>query len=30
MPMTETYTANAPSRAEVDALEGFTLLEFEH
>jgi thioredoxin 1 len=28
MPMTETYTANAPSRAEVDALEDVTLLEF--
>ena len=28
MPMNETYTASAPSRAEVDALDGFTLLEF--
>lgn len=28
MPMNETYTAIAPSRAEVDSLEGFTLLEF--
>lgn len=28
MPMNDTYTANAPSRDEVDALEGFTLLEF--
>lgn len=28
MPMNDTYTANAPSRAEVDSLEGFTLLEF--
>ena len=28
MPMNETYAVNAPSRNEVDALEGFTLLEF--
>lgn len=28
MPMNDTYTINAPSRAEVDALDGFTLLEF--
>ncbi|MCQ4311990.1 thioredoxin family protein [Pseudomonas stutzeri] len=28
MPMNETYTASAPSRAEVDALDGFTLIEF--
>lgn len=28
MPMNETYTANAPSRDEVNDLEGFTLLEF--
>lgn len=28
MPMNDTYTLSAPSRAEVDALDGFTLLEF--
>ena len=28
MPMNEIYSASAPSRVEVDALEGFTLLEF--
>jgi thioredoxin 1 len=28
MPMNDIYTANAPSRDEVNALEGFTLLEF--
>lgn len=28
MPMNETYTVDAPLRAEVDALGGFTLLEF--
>lgn len=28
MQMNETYTGNAPSRAEVDAMEGLTLLEF--
>ena len=26
--MNETYTANAPARADVDMLEGLTLLEF--
>lgn len=28
MAMNETYTASAPSRDEVDALDGFTLIEF--
>lgn len=28
MSMNETYTANAPTRADVDGLEGLTLLEF--
>lgn len=28
MLMNETYTANAPARADVDMLEGLTLLEF--
>lgn len=28
MPINETYTADAPSRAEVDTLDGITLLEF--
>ncbi|WP_217476872.1 thioredoxin family protein [Stutzerimonas stutzeri] len=28
MTLNETYTANAPSREEVDALDGFTLIEF--
>ncbi len=28
MQMSETYTANAPARADVNALEGLTLLEF--
>jgi thioredoxin 1 len=28
MPMNETYTAHAPTRADVDMLEGVTLLEF--
>jgi thioredoxin 1 len=28
MPMNETYSANAPSRAEVDVMDSFTLLEF--
>jgi thioredoxin 1 len=28
MPMNETYTANAPSRDEVNALDGYALLEF--
>jgi len=28
MPMNETYATSAPSRDEVDALDGYTLLEF--
>ncbi len=28
MQMTERYSASAPTRAEVDALDGVTLLEF--
>lgn len=28
MTLNETYTAHAPSREEVDALDGFTLIEF--
>lgn len=28
MQMNETYTANAPSRADVDTFDGLTLLEF--
>ncbi len=28
MPINDTYSTSAPTRAEVDALDGFTLLEF--